>query len=329
MDAATIPAGIVAVGEAVSRELAAWARAHPRATLAEHEQGVLAIFRRLMGLGLQAVVTQAQGLDRPATRRLREACPSCGTRRRPQAAARTRQVLTVCGAIRLPRPYYYCGGCRRGWSVVDARLGLGRRAALSAGAICWLAQVGAAAPFRTAAALLAALTGLAVGAETVRAHTERVGAVLVAARARAAAQVAATHEPVGPVSPAPGLLVVQADGAQLRYLDDWHEVKLGLVAGCVPGAPHRLLAPSYLAARAPAARFGPLLLAEAARRGALAVVGWEHPPGHAGDPRAPALAVLPEVVVLGDGAPWIWALAAEHFGRRVEILDWYHATEHL
>ena len=36
-----------------------------------------------------------------------------------------------------------------------------------------------------------------------------------------------------------------------------------------------------------------------------------------------------EVVVGGDGAPWIWNLAAEHFPRRVEILDWYHAQEHV
>jgi hypothetical protein len=36
-----------------------------------------------------------------------------------------------------------------------------------------------------------------------------------------------------------------------------------------------------------------------------------------------------EVVVLGDGAPWIWNLAAEHFPKRVEILDWYHAKEHV
>ena len=33
-------------------------------------------------------------------------------------------------------------------------------------------------------------------------------------------------------------------------------------------------------------------------------------------------------VVLGDGAPWIWNLA-EKLKNRVEILDWYHATEHV
>jgi hypothetical protein len=35
------------------------------------------------------------------------------------------------------------------------------------------------------------------------------------------------------------------------------------------------------------------------------------------------------VVVLGDGAPWIWNLAAELFPCRVEILDWYHVDEHI
>jgi Arc/MetJ family transcription regulator len=35
------------------------------------------------------------------------------------------------------------------------------------------------------------------------------------------------------------------------------------------------------------------------------------------------------VAILADGAPWIWNLAAEHFGERVEIVDFYHAAEHL
>jgi hypothetical protein len=34
-------------------------------------------------------------------------------------------------------------------------------------------------------------------------------------------------------------------------------------------------------------------------------------------------------VVLGDGAPWIWNLAGEHFASSRQVVDWYHATEHL
>lgn len=35
------------------------------------------------------------------------------------------------------------------------------------------------------------------------------------------------------------------------------------------------------------------------------------------------------MVVLGDGARWIWNAAAEQCGERIEIVDWYHATQHL
>jgi hypothetical protein len=35
------------------------------------------------------------------------------------------------------------------------------------------------------------------------------------------------------------------------------------------------------------------------------------------------------VVVLGDGAPWIWNLAEEIFPGCTQILDWYHADEHV
>lgn len=33
--------------------------------------------------------------------------------------------------------------------------------------------------------------------------------------------------------------------------------------------------------------------------------------------------------VVGDGAPWIWNLAATHFYDSHQVVDWYHATEHL
>ena len=36
-----------------------------------------------------------------------------------------------------------------------------------------------------------------------------------------------------------------------------------------------------------------------------------------------------EVVVLGDGAAWIWGLAQEHWPSAVHILGFWHASEHL
>ena len=34
-------------------------------------------------------------------------------------------------------------------------------------------------------------------------------------------------------------------------------------------------------------------------------------------------------MVIGDGAAWIWNLAAEHFHSSRQVVDWYHASEHL
>jgi hypothetical protein len=36
-----------------------------------------------------------------------------------------------------------------------------------------------------------------------------------------------------------------------------------------------------------------------------------------------------EVVVLGDGAHWMWNLAELHFPDATQIVDWYHASQYL
>jgi hypothetical protein len=340
---------IVARLRALADELEEWAVEHRAGTLAEHEGGVLAAVRRALGPLLGAVVTRALHLDTPRAPHQRSACPSCA-RRRPPLDWRTRQPLTVCGAMPLARPYYSCKPCRRSWVPADAVLGLAAYQQVSTGLQAWLAAEGAETPFAAAASRIERLTGIGLGTETVRTHTETVGTALVAQQAQAATQVEATHEAAEPVDAvsAADVLLVETDGVMVPYRDDWHEMKVGLVAAwrrapppTVDGPPpdasnaagSRLDRPSYVAARLPAAQFGPMLLAEAARRGALEVVGWAQPPGT--DPRlagvtGPALAVLRPVVLLGDGAKWIWEQAATLFGpERTEIVDWYHATQHL
>jgi hypothetical protein len=37
----------------------------------------------------------------------------------------------------------------------------------------------------------------------------------------------------------------------------------------------------------------------------------------------------PELVFLGDGAPWIWNLVAKYYSNAIQMVDWYHAEEHL
>ena len=65
---------------------------------------------------------------------------------------------------------------------------------------------------------------------------------------------------------------------------------------------------TYVGAIESAEEFGPRIYAEAVRRGVR----------EAG-----------EVVVLGDGATWIWTIADLHFYGATQILDLYHALDHV
>jgi len=65
---------------------------------------------------------------------------------------------------------------------------------------------------------------------------------------------------------------------------------------------------SYVAYLGGPETFGQMIWAEASRR------DWEY---------------AADTEVIGDGAAWIWNLALDHFYDSVQIVDWYHATEHL
>lgn len=311
------------------RALLEQVRTHRDHSLAEHEEGVLAAWRAAAPALLEAVLRLATtGLETHA-RPVAARCPSCQQRRGVQSR-RKRGVQTRLGAISLQRWWHHCWRCGHGWSPPDRALGLAAHQQTSPGLARWEAALGAITTFREAAKLLADLAGVHVGSETLRTHAERIGTELEGQQRRTMAHVEQTHEPpTEEHDPASGLLVVETDGVMVRYRDrhldgtliegDWHEVKLGVVGGWQDG---RLQQASYVAARETAPTFAPRLGAEAARRGALDVVKW-----HAWDGTP---AALRPVVVLGDGAKWIWEQVATLFGsERTEIVDWYHATEHI
>lgn len=315
----TLPRPMVARVLQLATDLTVWAQRHPDAALAEQEQAVLELVRAALPDLLTIMLPLCtRGLRLPQRDR-GAPCPGCGKACGAQEW-RGRRLATVCGPVHFERPWYRCRRCKKSWAPVDTVLGVEPRARLSRGLTGWLVQLGAATDFREAAALLRQLAGLEVAAETVRQHTEARGTALEATAQAACAAVATTREAAEAVEPVPGQLLVETDGVMVRYQDGWHEVKLGLVGGHADGTTRAV---SYVAAREPAEAFGTRLLAEAARRGALEIVGWTGPLSGRG------LAQLPRVVVLGDGAHWIWNLAAEHFGQRLEIVDFYHASQHL
>ena len=305
------------------------ARAHRDHSLAEHEDGVLAAWHSVAPALLEAVLQLATtGLENNA-RPMVARCPRCQQRRGVQSQ-RQRGVQTRLGPIRLKRWWHHCWRCGHGWSPADQALELAPYQQTSTGLAHWQAALGAITTFREAARLLDELAGVQVGSETLRTHAEQVGTELEGRQRQTTEYVEQAHEPpADEYDPAPGMLVVETDGVMVRYRDrrldgtavegDWHEVKLGLVGGWQDGCLHQ---PSYVAAREAAPAFASRVGAEAARRGALDVVKW-HP--WDGTP-----AELRPVVVLGDGAKWIWEHVATCFGdERTEIVDWFHASQHI
>jgi hypothetical protein len=329
VNANDLPEEIVQPLVDLGRALLQHARSHRDHSLADHEDGVLGSLRSAAPALLEAVLHLATtGLEANA-RPIASRCPGC-QHRRGVHSRRTRQVQTRLGPIRLQRWWHQCWACAHGWSPPDQALELAPYQQTSTGLARWEAALGAITTFREAAKLLADLAGVHVGSETLRTQAERIGTELEGQQRVAMDHVVQEHEPpAAEYDAAPGTLVVETDGVMVRYRDqyldsalvegDWHEVKLGLAGGWQDG---QLRQPSYVAAREPALAFARRLGAEAARRGALDVVQW-HP--WDGTP-----AELRPVVVLGDGAKWIWEHVATLFGsERTEIVDWYHASEHI
>jgi hypothetical protein len=314
-----LPVSIVTRLDALGQALLAVARAHRDESLAVLEQATLTAIRAAMPDLLGAVLQASTSSLQPGGVGRTVACPRCGERA-PVAGWRPRTLTTVCGVLTVERPWYHCRRCQQGWSPSDATWALAPRGRISAGVADWLIDLGASTSFADAERELGKLSGVEVSAETIRQYTEQRGTEIEAVEQEAVATVVRTQNAAAPLDPTPGRLVVETDGVMVRYRDGWHEVKLGLVGGQVDG---NLQALSYVAARQSAEEFGPRLLAEAARRGALELVGWDGP--ITGRP----LAALRSVVVLGDGAHWIWELAGDHFGDRIEIVDFYHATQHV
>lgn len=221
---------------------------------------------------------------------------------------RAKGVQTVVGWITIRRAYYGCPRCGHGHCPLDAVLGLARDS-LSPGGRRLTGQLGALLPFAEAARTLADTARLRVSANTVRTVTETIGARREAEVAAAIATAWRAGLPPAAATP-PQRLYVAMDGVRILGTDGaGREVKVGVVAPVHGrGAGERRAAASYAAGLESAACFGQRLALEAHRRG-LETAGM--------------------VAVLGDGAAWIWALAAEHFPTAVQIVDWFHASERV
>jgi hypothetical protein len=239
---------------------------------------------------------------------------------------RSKRLLTVLGPAEFARGYYVCPSCGRGQSPRDRELDV-EGTEFSPGVRRMMAAVGAETSFEQGREQLELLAGLEVPTKAVERQAEAIGADIEAGQQK---QIRCAKQLDLPeiCAPAVPVLYIEMDGTGVPVTKKERQGRVGkkegqpartreVKLGCVftqtatdkEGRPIRDPdSTSYVAAIETAEEFGLRLYTEAWRR------GWSK---------------ARKKVVLGDGAIWIWNLAEQHFPSAVQIVDLYHARQHV
>jgi hypothetical protein len=269
-------------------------------------------------------VTVQRLLGMPESHDQRVPC-ACGQQAQYHETRR-KQVLTMLGPVVFDRAYYLCPNCHQGQIPRDGELDV-VGTECSPGVRRMMAAVGSETSFDSGRQQLHLLAGLEVTIKAVERHAEAIGADIVGREQAKRDRIVQLEFPdiLGAAVP---VLYVEMDGTQLPMVRaelEGHagrspgqpartrEVKLGCVFTQTTtdpaGRPIRDPASTtYTGAIEIADLFGHRLYAEAWER------GWDR---------------AKKKVVLGDGAEWIWNIADQHFAGALQIVDIWHAREHL
>jgi hypothetical protein len=246
----------------------------------------------------------------------------------------SRTIQTWVGAITVQRAYFYCRPCGKGRYPLDNAMGIEASTQFSDGLQQGICLLGVQMPFERASHAFEVLTGISISPRETERITEQRGLVLEQRLASERQQllrgdqadqadqaddneVVAAATAAASSTSASGVWAAALDAGKVRYEDGWHDTKAGVVfraepkldeQGHLAGAGAQASKQSYVAEVGSMEQAGERLSAEAAKRG----IGPEE-----------------MVVCLGDGAPANWKQFDLHFPNRVEVLDWYHAVEHL
>jgi hypothetical protein len=252
------------------------------------------------------------------------ACP-CG-QQALYRELRSKTVVTAVGAVEVSRPYYLCPQCHEGQFPADQELDL-VNTEFSPGVRRMQALVGQEAAFDHGRQQMKLLAGLEVTTKSVERVAETIGADIARCEQQEIDRALQLDLPIIVGEPVP-ILYVQMDGTAVPVVKKetagrkgkleglpahTREAKLGCVftqtawdeEGFAIRDPDST---TYTGAIENAEQFGKRLYLEAWKR------GWSR---------------AEKKVVIGDGAEWIWNIAKEHFPGAVQIVDLYHARQHL
>ncbi|HXP15485.1 MAG TPA: ISKra4 family transposase [Terriglobales bacterium] len=271
-----------------------------------------------------AALSELLQFETPAADQRQLPCP-CGHHAQYQEI-RSKPLLTIVGPVRLARPYYLCSKCHVGQFPVDVELDI-ENTEFSPGVRRMHALVGQAAPFDHGREQMQRLAGLEVTTKSVERIAEAIGGDIAQREQQEMQKALQWDLPVLVGQPIP-ILYVQMDGTGVPVVKKetvgrrgktegqpahTREAKLGCVFTQTSwdGKGFAIRDPdstTYTGAIETAEEFGKRIYREALNR------GWSR---------------AKKKVVIGDGAEWIWNLVAEHFPGAIQIVDLYHARQHL
>lgn len=231
---------------------------------------------------------------------------NCGSVARYRGDA-VRSVITLQGEQVLARAYYYCSSCRHGFHPLDRTLALGR-GPCSVGVWALACRFASYLPYAVAAQELEMVCGIRLSASSIQRLAKETGRTLMAEWQERETKLR-TCPNAEPTGVAPKQLHISMDGVMAHVDGAWREVKLGVC--------YERSEKSEESGTCGAAYYATLESSEPFGR-RLRALTWV-----AKEPRCR------QVAVIADGSDWIWKEAARHFTQRTQILDFFHASEHL
>jgi hypothetical protein len=284
------------------------------------EMGLRATLHQVGSVALQQLLQY----DPPVPDQRIRPCP-CGQCAQ-YLGLRSKTVLTVLGEVELQRPYYWCAQCNCGQFPVDQELDV-NQTLKSPGVRRMLAMVGQESAFARGQQQMKLLAGLVVTAKEVERTAKAIGKDIAQQEQEEIQRGFQLDLPVIVGQPIP-ILYIEMDGTGVPVVRKetqdrpgkmpgqpahTREAKLGCVftqtqcddQGYALRDPHST---TYTGAIETAEEFGKRIFLEAWKR------GWSR-------------ALIR--VVLGDGAEWIWNQAELHFPGAIQIVDLFHARQHL
>ena len=227
---------------------------------------------------------------------------SCGDRGKFKQY-RVREVIGLHGVTRIERACYYCCACGHGFSPLDATLSLGS-GQCSRRVQSLIARFCSYLPFSLAASELEMVCGVKLSATTIQRYAKQIGENLQ--RDWNGRQELLRLGKVPALTRRPSRLYGSMDGAFVHVGGEWREAKLGAVYQRADNG--GIDCAHYYATMGTSEEFTPKFATLAYQNGAQ---------------------YCRDIAMVADGAPWIWQVIGKRFPNSVQVLDYYHMTQHL